>query len=274
MKAVKVQRINLPTEAENIRVNIKGNKGNIVEIIYDISEDALEANKPNKPEETKGSPEWLDKYFPIVRASTLSLEDEIFKHVPETDNQRKFKERLLKVMKGSKLEDFRAQVMDPSVDNNDLIYYKQGGKPEFRRPARWWEKEAKEFLPEKGSRLGFTEERILFLAMLIKELNNELGYSVSKSWKLVCDQSREIGHYIDSKGDFGDYEAAGSRRIGRWYDLANFCKITKNGKANSLSLVGGAYVYCGANLPLANVFRDWNPDRGHDDSVGWIVLSV
>ena len=38
--------------------------------------------------------DYLNVYFPIVRASTLSLEDEFLKHIPESENQRKFKNNI------------------------------------------------------------------------------------------------------------------------------------------------------------------------------------
>ena len=41
-------------------------------------------------------------------------------------------------------------------------------KPAVGRTVKWWKKKAKEFMPEKESRIGTTNERIAFLALLIK----------------------------------------------------------------------------------------------------------
>ena len=73
------------------RVNIIDG-GKAIEI-FSIS-DCDEKSGENGKEEIKGTQEYLDKYFPIAKASTLSLEDEFLKHRAQTDNQKKFKKML------------------------------------------------------------------------------------------------------------------------------------------------------------------------------------
>ena len=267
MKKTITQKTLYPDKAENLRTRVEGNE---IQISYD-----MEINEPQSQEtileETKGTKEWLNKYFPVVQASTLSLDDEIIQHEPETKNQKDFKERLIKAIK-SGLQDFRAPIMDPSLDKYGNIRYKAGKKPAVGKSAAWWEIKVKEFLPEKESRLGLTKERIAFLALLMKELVAEWGYSVSDAWKAVCDQCKDIGHYRDSINPKSKLEPTGSRKVGRWYDLGNTRKITK-GEAYSFLLVGGVYYSYGDLYTLAKVYIV-DSYFNRCDSVGWTVLSV
>lgn len=229
--------------------------------------------KETNLEEVKGSREYIEKYFPIARASTLSLKDDFLKHKPQTDNQREFKKRLVLAIK-SGLSDFRAQRMDPSFDEEGNICFHAGMKPAVKKSADWWDKTSKEFLPEKESRLGTTKERIAFLGLLIKYLIEEKDYKVSDAWRAVCDQSKELGHYWDSENAKHDYETTGSRQVSEWYDLANTCKITANDEACGFSLVGGNYNRGGGKCPLADVDRVDYPISKYFFGIGWLVLSV
>ena len=224
-------------------------------------------------EEIKGTQEYLDKYFPIVKASTLSLEDEFLKHRAQTDNQKKFKKMLKAAIKLG-LEDFRAQRMDPSFDEEGNICYKAGMKPAVGKSAKWWDEKAKEFMPEKDSRLGITKKRIAFLGLLIKYLIEEKGYKVSDAWKAVCNQSKDLGHYYDSENAKHVFEPTGSRSIGGWYDLVNTCKITVDDEADGFSFVGGSYSEISICYPLADVNSVF--DHHYDDfySTGWVVMEV
>ena len=148
------------------RVNIiDGGKAIEIFSISDCDEKPEETSK----EETKGTQEYIEKYFPIAKASSLSLEDEFLKHRAQTDNQKKVK-KMLKAAIKSGLEDFRAQRMDASFDEEGNICYKAGMKPAVGKSANWWNEKAKEFMPEKESRLGMTEQRIAFLGLRMKYL--------------------------------------------------------------------------------------------------------
>ena len=267
MKKTITQKTLYPDEVENLRTRVIGKE---VEVSYEI-----EVNEPQNqetgPEEIKGTKEWLDKYFPVVQASELSLDDEILKHEPETKNQADVKEMIVKAIK-SGLQDFRAPIMDPSLDEDGNICYKAGRMPAVGKKADWWEIKAKEFLPDKESRLGLTKERIAFLALLMKELIEECGYTISDAWKAVCDQSKDIGHYSNSKDAKHDFEPTGGRQVGRWNDLGNTYKITKN-KAGGFSIVGGFCKSDGFVSPLAIVVRYFIYNNNYY-GVGWLVLSV
>ncbi|MCI8361938.1 MAG: hypothetical protein HFJ41_02095 [Clostridia bacterium] len=263
------QRTVIEVEGKITRVSIEGGK---IEI-FSIPE-YLQNQEGNDQEEIKGTQEYIEKYFPIVKASTLSLEDEFLKHEPETEEQRKFKNALISAIK-SGLSDFRAQRMDACFDEEGNICFKAGMKPAVGKlSANDWKRVAKEFLPEKGSRLGTTKERIAFLGLLIKYLIEEKGYTVSNAWKAVCNQSRDLGHYADSENPKRNFEDTGSRQVGEWCDLGNTFKITEDDEAGGFSLVGGDYVCNGDYFPLAGVFSVFYPIIEYDLSVGWFVLSV
>lgn len=256
------QRTVLEVGGNITRVKIKGRKIEIFSIPEGLN-----------LEEIKGTEEYIEKYFPIAKASTLSLEDEFLKYEPETRQQTEFKNALISAIE-SGLSDFRAQRMDACLDEEGNICFKAGMKLAVGKSPKWWKKVAKKFMPEKGSRLGTKRERIAFLGLLIKYLIEEEGYTVSNAWKAVCDQSKDLGHYCDSENAKHDFENTGSRQVGEWYDLANTCKITVDVEPDCFSLVGGEYVSNGDYNPLAAVCDVLYPYGEYLDCTGWIVLPV
>lgn len=257
------QRTVIEVEGKITRVSIRRGKIEIFSIPEGVN-----------LEEIKGTQEYIDKYFPIAKASTLSLKDEFLKHELETEEQRKFKNALISAIK-SGLSDFRAQRMDACFDEEGNICFKAGMKPAVGKlSVNEWKRVAKEFLPEKESRLGTTKERIAFLGLLIKYLIEEKGYEVKDAWKAVCDQSKDLGHYWDSENAKHDFEDTGSRQIGEWCDLGNTCKITEDDEVGCFSLVGGSYVCDGGSCPLVVVCSVDLPNGVFFYGVGWFVLSV
>lgn len=223
-------------------------------------------------EEIKGTQEYIEKYFPVVKASILSLEDPFLKHEAETENQIKFKKMLEDAIK-SGLSDFRAQRMDPSLDEDGNICYKAGMKPTVNKSSNWWKENAEKFMPEKDSKLGSTKQRIAFVALFIKYLIEQREFPVESAWKLVCDQSDYIGHYWDSDDAKRTLEPTGSRKEGDWYDLGNVFKITFDDETE-FSFVGGVYCNFSDVYPLACVRPDEYPFLDSLNATGWIVLSV
>lgn len=224
-------------------------------------------------EEIKGTQEWLDKYFPIVRASTLSLEDEFLKHNPTSERQKETKKEIISAIE-SGLCDFRAQRMDPTLDENGNICYKAGKRPAVEKITKWWYENAKKFLPEKKSRVGINKERYAFLALLIKYLIEKENYTISGAWKAVCDQSKNLGHFKDSKNAKGNLEPTGSRKVGEWYDLGNTCKVIVNEKGTSFSFFGGDANFNGDYYTLSYVSTTDYLYFFCILGVGWLVLDV
>ena len=193
--------------------------------------------------------------FKLVPASQLRLDDEFLKHQPKTQDEREFKERVEKAIK-SGLKDFWRPVCDPSFDDKGRICYAPCNKPAVGKSYNWWAKNAKEFEPERGSRLGTKSEYIAFLAVLIKELVAS-GKSSEWAWNAVCNNSKELGHYWNSKNSKHAFEDTGSREICGWYDLANCYKIlAEDEEAGSFWLASSDYSRSSDSFPLADLYHD------------------
>ena len=262
-----VKEIKIPKGAKNIEARVINGKPYVS---YEYYFDPI-AHK-EVFEEIKGTSEWLDKYFPIVHAGALSLDDVIFKHKPQTINQAFFKKRF-EIAYNMGLYNFRAQAMDPSLDENDNIIFKAGEKPAIGKPAIWWDIELKHFFPQKSSRLGSTNERVAFLGVLMKELVENYNYSISDAWYAICDQSREICNCADTIKGNVHIETTGSRKLGKWADLGNEYKITKNMK-NGYSLEGCLYQSYGNVCTLSFIIKDLLPEHFNKMSLGWGTMNV
>ena len=210
--------------------------------------------------------------FKLVPASQLSLNDNFMNHIPKTKREKKFMEKVKKVIRAG-MHDFWCPVCDPSLDNKGRICYEPGNRPAVGKSYNWWAKTAKEFKPEQGSRLGTETERIAFLAVLIKELVNS-GKSVEWAWNAVCNDSKELGHYWNSENAKHDFETTGSREICGWCDLGNVYKIVAEDKETCGFWLAGCYFSNGSlDYPLADLYH--YVSRFNDDVGGccWLVLT-
>ena len=104
-KRLKMEVTSIPKGATNLEAKVVNDKV-FVYFDYEVDQSYLE--------EMKGSKEWLDKYFPVVHASSLFMQDKILRHKPESLNQVLFKKRVEDAI-NSGLENFRAQRMDASI---------------------------------------------------------------------------------------------------------------------------------------------------------------
>ena len=220
---------------------------------------------------SKEIPESLEYYFPIVKASELSLEDEFLRHNPETENQKVFKERLIQVIK-SGISDFRAQKIAPSFDEQGKITYKYGDDVATKKSVEWWYDKAKEFIPERNSRLGTTDERIAFLGILLKELISEKKLAVDEAWRAICDDNTILEKYMDWLDTENSIVTTGNGEIGVWCDLRTASTITVEQEEQlKFSLVGGCHM---ETFPLADVYSEVSYDKQLYTCTGWLVLSV
>ena len=211
--------------------------------------------------------------FPIVRASELSSKDFFMRHKPEGRNQRVLKDNLIIAIEDG-LSDFRHPWLDPSVDEYGNIFYKAGSKPGIGHKAEWWEENFQNFMPEKKSRMGCLKEYSAFLALIIKYLIEECGVEINRAWKMVCDESKDIGHYRDSWQSKNKFETTGYRRVGRWADLANTYKIIKDDKDTSFIVAGGVFDNMSWMYPVSDICKLNNNEFHSKLSVGWMVMDV
>ena len=244
-KTLKEIPVSVPKGAENIRTSVVEGQ---VKKIGDITTKA----------------ENYEEYFSVVEASKLSLDDVFLKHEPKTENQKIFKQKVINAIK-SGLSDFKAQCLDPSVDEDCNIYYKLGSEPGIGYSVKWWSENALKLIPGK-SRNGTTVERIAFLAVLIKK-----GLA---TWEQICDDSEEFGKYMNFGYSKYYCDEILSRPVGEFYDVGKTCKITENKETGGFSLVGGVFDGSGYRYPLADVGGVRNPNNNYNFSVGWIVLDI
>ena len=211
--------------------------------------------------------------FVKVPASELSLADEFMKYEPKTTAERRFKEKVEKAIKGG-LKDFYHPKYDPSLsEDGTSICYVPGKKPAVGKSYNWWAKVAKEFNPERKSRLGTKTEYIAFLAVLIKMLVDS-GKSVEWAWNAVCNDSKKLGHYWNSENAKHAFEDTGSREICGWCDLANACKIlAEDEEAGGFWLAGGICFDGSNSNPLADLYHSYYRNNGNFHGCGWLVLS-
>ena len=228
--------------------------------------------------------------FKLVEASKLSLDDEFMNYEARTFEEILFKKSLTKAIQ-SGLKDFYRPVLDPSFGEDGGICYAYGRKPAIGKSHNWWKKTAKDFMPNRGSRLGTSTEYVAFLGVLLKDLVKN-GWTKAKAWEAVCKDSKELGHYNNSENAKHEYEHTGSREIVGYYDLGNVYKILFNYTGSRKTFVGydvngceiwgevdgnfpiaGSCCYCNSNNDqLANLVHSDDRIDGIHFSVGWIVL--
>ena len=209
--------------------------------------------------------------FVKVPVSELSLDDEFLKHRPKTKKEQEFKAWVKKAIKKG-VKDFYRPKYDPHFDDDGHICYGPGKMPAVGKSYNWWEENAKNFWPERGSRLGTKTEYIAFLAVLIKELVDS-GKSVEWAWNAVCNDSNEFGHYWHSKNAKHAFEDTGSREICGFYDLANTCKFLAEHKGNDYFwLASGAYYSLSFATPLVDLCLNDDCYCDYLNSCGWLVL--
>lgn len=254
-----------PEGAKITKANLKiSDDGKSVEVI--ITTEAVQEQQP-----AVMNTENFDEGFPIIDPSEL-IGHKLLKHKPKTRRQ----ERLLADIRTGielKLPAFRAPFMDPSEDDGKIVF-KPGNKPAVGHSPVWWDETWKKFMPSKNSRSGTELHWAAFLGKQMKYLVEEKNYSVEDAWKDVCDDSRDLGHYWNSKDAKHDFEPTGSRKVGAFFDLANTCKILKKWEAPFFLLAGGCYSNNSYDYPLADLDTFNNPDSNCNRSVGWLVLDV
>lgn len=220
-----------------------------------------------------GSKEF-EEMFPIVDIENVSLQDSFMSYEPENNLEKRVKSNIIRA-KELGMKNFRKPCMDPSfADDGETIIYCAGEKPAVGQSAVWWNENAPKFMPEKNSRQIDDLEKDVSLGIIIKYIVEEEKYKVKDAWKAVCVNSKDIGHYYNSKNSKGDFERTCSRKVGKWYDLGNTCKIVKRRGALGFVLFGGNYGNFGYDFPLAHANTlDYSND-GYCNSVGEIVLDV
>lgn len=211
----------------------------------------------------------------LVEASKLSLDDKFMRHKPKTKNERELKRQLKEVI-ANKPYDFYKVKYDPSFlgASRSEISFEKKKRPATGKTYSWWESVAKLLCHERRSRLGTKSEYIAFLGVLLKILVDEEGWSMTKAWNAVCNDSHEIGHYWDTENEKHGLIKTGSRGIRGFFDLANTYKILLDDAVENdgFWLAGGGYGSSGVEYPIATFTYTHIRDCISYCGVGWIIF--
>lgn len=217
----------------------------------------------------------LGENYYLVQASMLSIKDKVFQHEPKTKKQKKFKDDLIEAIETG-VKDFYRPVMDPSIKDGKIIF-KSGMLPAVRYSYDWWKDAAKNVETVMYSRLGIKNEYVAFLGCLMKELEIN-GMEIDEIWSMVCDDSTELGHYINSEGAKNELEKTGSRKVCKMlFDLANTLKIIQENpteKTEGFYIASGSFQNRGEVYPLADITHVYDKNTKFDKAVGWIVIPI
>lgn len=216
--------------------------------------------------------------FALVNVSTLTVNDDFMQYKPKSYLEWKFKDDLSSALEAN-LEDFYCPTINPSFAKPDGICYIPGNKPAIKKSPDWWETQAKAFLPEYDSRLGTKNEYLAFLGFLIKRLLTR-GYSLDKAWHDVYLDSRDLGHYKNSKKAKSKPERTGSREICGFCDLASTKKIlaeyTKTMEPSQFLLSSGNCCDLSDKAPLATLtpLKARQNSQSCGNATGWITFRI
>lgn len=220
----------------------------------------------------------FDIRFPIVRVSSLSLQDSFMGYTPQTDEQKKFMNRLTKAIKRG-LKDFRVSAIEPRLNLKGKIVYEAGGRRIFRASAGWWKEELKGVMPERGSKMASKTEYVALLGYIIKCLVSN-GWKPDDAWKYICCYSSERLNEIKVK----DFAPTDVRLVEVLHNMACTPMILENDDldkngASGFVLASNCYYYYDDDEnedhysyePVARL-TDFDHQRSHDGCFGLLVL--
>ena len=221
----------------------------------------------------------IENYLKLIEVSTLSKRDKVFRYSPKTLDEKRVKENIFKAI-NMKLKDFMIFRIDPSMDYDKKIIYKEGLEPVVGMSVEWWYKRITNILPERNSRFGDIKQYYAFLGYLINYLVKVIGYSIERAWDEVCNKSKNLGHYYDSDIELNDpylgkMRPTGSNKIGEFADLGNTMKIIKDSSSETgFSMVGGCYDDFSDLSPLSYIGYINSIKIGVQNAVPWVVCDV
>ena len=295
MKKEKAIRINLPDGAEYRRVEVTDGG---ISIIYaeEIANDTAKASKTvskalPKPTpltggtevyQKEGLPYWYCRIkegrdeFMHLYFRDLTYDDILYfvngkKRKFVTEEQKEFSLDVIKALENMPAEGFSwIPVYEPSKDIYGNLQYVSGANVFINGINYNWVEDFKNYSPENGSRMASITTYFLLLLRFLKD-----GFATIEQ---LADDSKEIGHYFDSKNSkqrFEKLEKTGERQFGGLYGFAgNTRKIVSEFDIDHFSIVGGVYNRRGKDYPLAYVSHDIRPYHTIDNNcVGLLELT-
>lgn len=173
-------------------------------------------------------------------------------HQPTTQRQKETLNLYLDAKANGRLHTFTCMTIDPSVKDGKLVYQK--GLPiKTGFSQNKWAKMLKDYNPSRNSRQMTRTEFACRNLFLIQKLVKS-GYEIEEAWEAVCDDSRKIGHYLNSDNHKHDFEPTGSREVCGFCDLGNACKFIAEDpwdEAGGFWAAGGCYFSDSYSNPVA-----------------------
>ena len=203
------------------------------------------------------------KFFTKITAEDRKkLKNWLAKQKGKSDREKSFLTRVGEAVKVVD-HDYWIANLEPSVTDGK-IYYAEGNAVGVGFPCNQWNEMAKEYAPERGSRLSNEHELYIWYALRI----------VNGLWTLdyVANDSSSAGNYRNAPVATHSMEKTGARECGGYRDgQGNSYKIVT--REGGYVLVGGVYYLDGSFFPVADVYCNYDPNFIQSFSSGVLVLT-
>lgn len=203
-----------------------------------------------------------DAFFEISYSERKMVREWFTKQNPKTEREKKFLKILSKAMDTVKY-DYEIATMEPTVFGGKIEYI-EGRDVAVGYSANQWKQMAKEYLPEKGSRLATLYELFIWYAWRIVQ-----GY-----WTLNF-ATNDSSYFADCTGvpnTTSTIERAGKRTFAGFRDgQGNTYKLVTY--KDRLVGVGGCF-NCDINFyPASYILCNFDPNDVHYNGCGVLVLT-
>lgn len=244
-------------------VVIKGENGElIVRLVPNspvTSQDGGTCSRSQAVESTAGEA----KYFTKITAEDREKVKEWLAQQTNASARANYFLRIVKMAVQEVNYDYWIANLEPSVKYEE-IYYAEGENVGIGFSSKQFAQMAKEYAPERGSRLSTLYELFIWYSLRI----------VNGLWtlKYVAQDSSSAGNYWDAPDSSHEIEKTGARKCGGYADgQGNTCKIVTI--EDRFLLVGGYYDCNGHEYYVAYVRSDFNPNITQYNQSGVLVLT-
>ena len=238
-------------------VAIKAENGDLIVQIVPISE----ADSTSLTREVDKA-----KYFTKISKKERDMVKTWLETQNEVENSFYCKDQFLRFVKKAVESidyDYWIATIEPSVAN-EKIYYAAGEEVGTGFKCEQWYKMAKEYAPERCSRMAKITELFLWYAIRV----------VDGSWTLdyITKDSSSAGNYKNAPNSTKNMEKTGARKCGGYKDgQGNSYKIVT--VDNLFGIVGGDYYNDGVECPVCTTFYGTDPYLSKEYGSGVVVLT-
>ena len=244
-------------------VVVKGENGELIVRLVPNSSEKLQDNATCSQKEVVVESVDKTKFFTQITAEDREkVKNWLAEQKGKTEGEKLFLKNVEEALKRVGT-DYWIATLEPSVVAR-RIYYAEGEEVGVGYSGEDWNKMAKEYAPERLSRLSNEYELYIWYALRI----------VNGLWTLdyVANDSSSAGNYRNAHEATHSMEKTGARKCGGFCDgQGNSYKIVT--REGGYALVGGGYYGNGNDFPVADVDYDNHPDFIQINSSGVLVLT-